>query len=290
MIITRLMGGLGNQMFQYAIGLVLSKNINTEFVVDDSILIDRKNLNSNSVLRELDLDVFKLDYDSNFKGKVTYHNSWFLRNINKFIPYEFKSYLVEKHFHYDKKIKQLRNENIILEGYWQSFKYFDLYKSEILKSFTFKDEFIDKSDSLLYAIESTNSVCLNVRRGDFLTDSLLGFKDVNYFINASQLLQSKVGLKLHYFIFSDDISWCAENLTFLSNYTIVDHSHKGYKFSNYLFLMSKCKYFIIPNSTFAWWAAWLSSNLNKIVIAPVNWFNDTEIDTSDLIPSTWYRV
>jgi hypothetical protein len=290
MIKVRLMGGLGNQMFQYALGLALSKQLNTKFIVDDSILLNRSNLKANSVIRDLDLDIFNLDYTDRFTGNCTLKHSFLIRNLNKILPYRFKNYFVEKHYHYDKDINLLSNKNIVLEGYWQSHKYFDSIKNEIFDSFSFKSEFINKNDTVLNDILSTNSVCLNVRRGDFLNDTLLGFKDVDFFVKATNFLESKIDSELHYFIFSDDISWCQENLNFLNTFTVVDHSHKGHKFANYLFLMSSCKHFIIPNSTFAWWAAWLSKNAGKIVISPADWFNDSSIDTNDLIPSSWFRV
>lgn len=290
MIKVRLMGGLGNQMFQYAIGLVLAKQLNTKFVVDDSILLNRSNLKENSVLRDLDLDIFNLDHHNCFDGNFTLKHSSFTRNFNKLLPYNFKSYLVEKHFHYDKNINLIANSKVVLEGYWQSYKYFDMFKNEVLESFSFRSEFIDYNDSMLTKITTSNSVCLNVRRGDFLNDSLLGFKDVDYFIKATNFLESKINSELHYFIFSDDILWCEQNLKFLKNYSLVDHSHKGHKFANYLFLMSNCKHFIIPNSTFAWWAAWLSKSKEKFVISPLHWFNDININTNDLIPSSWFRL
>jgi hypothetical protein len=71
---------------------------------------------------------------------------------------------------------------------------------------------------------------------------------------------------------------------------IVDHTYKGNKFEIYLELMKSCKHFIIPNSTFAWWAAWLSDNKNKIVVCPQKWFTESKINTNDLIPSNWIRI
>jgi hypothetical protein len=110
----------------------------------------------------------------------------------------------------------------------------------------------------------------------------------DYISNAKKIVESKVE-NPHYFIFSDDVEWCKENIKF-ENMTLVDHSYKGDRFSYYLQLMSNCKHFIIPNSSFAWWSAWLNTNQDKVVVAPKQWFTDSNINTNDLIPSSWIRI
>ena len=136
-------------------------------------------------------------------------------------------------------------------------------------------------------------VSINVRRGDFVqhsvSSSFHGFRGLEYIYDAVNLIKSKVD-KPHFYVFSDDIEWCAENIKTDDPLTIVDHTHAGKKFADYLHLMKECKHFIIPNSSFAWWAAWLSENHAKIVIAPKKWLNDSAIDTSDVTPAGWYRI
>ena len=94
----------------------------------------------------------------------------------------------------------------------------------------------------------------------------------------------------HFFVFSDDIDWCRENIVLDHPVQVVDHDYKGRKFGNYMQLMVSCKNFIIPNSSFAWWAVWLNEQENKRVIAPSNWFNEGDYNTEDLVPSTWIRM
>jgi hypothetical protein len=287
MITVKLMGGLGNQMFQYALGLTLSKKFSTKFNLDTFYLDARKNINENSVIRNFDLDVFTLNKDVFvFSGK----RNWFLRSFNKILPYKFRSYYVEPHYQFDSTLLSIRKSNVILEGYWQSHKYFASIDSIVKEAFKFKFPIISESMDLFDEITSNNSVCLNVRRGDFLTDKTLGFKDEKYFKDAVRKLEQLVNSNLKYYIFSDDVEWCKNHLCFIENKFIVDHSHKGYKFSNYLQLMVGCRHFVIPNSSFAWWAAYLSAHKDKVVIAPKAWFADEDIDTSDLIPESWYRI
>ncbi|MEM6699098.1 MAG: alpha-1,2-fucosyltransferase, partial [Bacteroidota bacterium] len=95
----------------------------------------------------------------------------------------------------------------------------------------------------------------------------------------------------HFYVFSDDMEWCEQHINIEGHQvTYVQHSMKGKKFGNYLQLMKNCKHFIIPNSSFAWWATWLNENPQKIVIAPKMWFTDPKYDTTDLVPSDWVRM
>jgi hypothetical protein len=181
--------------------------------------------------------------------------------------------------------------SVLLDGYWQSPFFFSEFEEQIRKDF----EFINKVENetgeikeMLELINSKNSVMVNVRRTDYLNTSFHGVMGLDYLNQSKEIIESKVE-NPHYFIFSDDVEWCRENIQF-ENMTLVDHRYKGEKFGFYLQLMSKCKHFIIPNSTFAWWAAWLNTDEEKVVIAPKQWFTDNNINTADLIPSNWIRI
>jgi hypothetical protein len=103
-------------------------------------------------------------------------------------------------------------------------------------------------------------------------------------------MKSRLDSDFRVFIFSDDVDWCRQNLHLAADQTIVEHRFAGERFSQYLSLMSHCKHFIIPNSSFAWWAAWLSNNPRKVVIAPRKWFADPRIDTKDILPTGWVAI
>lgn len=278
MIISKLMGGLGNQMFQYAVARNLSLKHNVELKIDLSFLNNR-NMGSNFVYRDYDLNLFNIkpDFEIDFSKRIVHSN--------------------QPHFHYSKSYIDsisnllLEGNSVLLDGYWQSPFFFSEFEKQIRKDF----EFINKVENetgeikeMLNLIESTNSVMLNVRRTDYLNTSFHGVMGLDYLNQSKEIIESKVE-NPHYFIFSDDVEWCRENIQF-ENMTLVDHRYKGEKFGFYLQLMSKCKHFIIPNSTFAWWAAWLNTDEEKVVIAPKQWFTDNNINTADLIPSNWIRI
>jgi len=223
--------------------------------------------------RDYDLDIFNISPN-------------FVVPDNNFI-------IEEKFFHHnleiDKIVEKNIDKNVLLLGQWQSYLYFD--EVELRRHFNFKDN-IENSDiytkHLLAKIRNSNSVMLNIRRTDYLNNDFHGVIGLDYINKSVEIISSKVN-QPEFFIFSDDIEWCSQNIN-LKNMTIVDHKYKGYKFSYYLQLMSNCKHFIIPNSTFAWWSAWLNTNTDKIVISPKRWFNREDINTNDLIPDNWIRI
>ena len=274
MIIVRLMGGLGNQMFQYAFGKSLSLKYNRELKIDLSFLTD-KNRPPGFVMRDYDLDIFTLIPDFDIPSqyyKVSERKSSYDIDLVNYIGSIPKSI------------------NILIEGYFQSPYYFKDFENQIKNDFNFKDDIsFEKNTSfslLLNEILESNSVMVNFRRTDFLTNNFHGVMGTDYMYRSIDKLEL---VNPKYFIFSDDIEWCVENIN-LDNMVFVDHSFKGNKFSKYLQLMINCKNFIIPNSTFAWWAAFLSEKSEKKVVCPLKWTQDLSWDSSDLIPKDWIRV
>jgi hypothetical protein len=273
MIAVTLMGGLGNQLFEYAFARSLSIKYQKDLKIDLSFL-KRKDLGLNFVYRNYDLDLFHTIED--FK-----------------IGYESFIRIDETHFHYSRdivdSISNFSSSNLILNGYWQSPKYFHGFESDIKSEFQFKKKIENSNDELIkkmhQKIQNENSIMVSVRRTDYLNSNFHALVGIDYFESAIEEMKSKVD-NPHFFIFSDDIPWCHQNLK-IDNSIFVDHSYSGEKFGYYLQLMSSCKNFIIPNSTFAWWSAWLCENENKIIISPKKWTIDDSIDTTDLIPKYW---
>lgn len=259
-VVVKLQGGMGNQMFQYAFGKRISEETNRELILDLSFL-NRRDLGDNFVYRDFDLNIF--DFNYNTVNQFDEEYELFVENI--------------EHFNYEgiigiiNNIKKSTSKNVYLDGYWAS----PLYFSKI--EYRLKNKCLDISKDLLFEINNTNSVMLNVRRTDFLNNDFHGVLGKEYILKGIENLSREVK-DLKFFIFSDDIEWCENNLNDIPNSIIVNHEHKGKKFSNYLFLMKECKHFVIPNSTFAWWAAYLSENKSKKVFYPEKWLNALDND------------
>lgn len=303
MIIVQLQGGLGNQMFQYALGRALSLKNNTSLGLDLNFLEDRTPRDTflqkrfskwgTFVFRNYDLGIFNIEenfvsqkeipffYRSFFSGTPMIYADAFRK---KFFP----GRNVEKSFKFDREVLGL-GPNAYLMGSWQSFKYFEDIEDVIRRDFALKKPISEKSQTLLGEINSCQSLCINVRRADFVDNSHHGTIGNEYYNMAiSIILQTRKIDKIY--VFSDDMAWCEKNLSFSQPTMFVNHEYAGKKFEEYLVLMTACKNFIIPNSTFGWWAAWLSGEKDKVVIAPKKWFADSDVDTSDLIPSDWIRL
>ena len=293
MIVVKLMGGMGNQMFQYALARSLSIKYGKQISFDLDFLHDRTP-RKNFTFRDYDLDLFNvkaniLTSEKTLKFKK-YPTTIFGKIKRKLNPI---SIIKEKVFTFDESILKIKFKNAYIDGYWQNFQYFDSIKEVIEKDFSLKDSLNPEELKLKDEIMNCNSICLNVRRGDFVTNKAVnkvhGAKDYNYYNDGVTKISKLVKNGIVY-VFSDDIKWCTENLKFELPTKFITHKYKGNKFGVYLELMKSCNHFVIPNSTFAWWAAYLARNKEKVVIAPKEWFSDSELDSSEIIPNTWIKI
>jgi hypothetical protein len=306
MIIVKLQGGLGNQMFQYAIGRKLSMLNKTTLKLDLSFLLDRTT-RENFEFREYDLDIFALEpYFATYqdlKNFVTTQGKGIKTQVYKYLvnPFLSQKYIKENSFSFNSNILSLTG-NLYLDGYWQSPLYFEDIKAEIKKDFRYISANLpEQGEHLLTLIKANQSVCLHVRRGDFVyntTNSKVhGFVGLDYIQTAMERMTNIISSPI-FIVFSDDINWCLENIKTAHSIIFVSRDYLQQKvnynrkleLSNTHYLMQSCKHFVISNSTFSWWAAWLSNHDNKIVIYPKKWFNDSSINTSDLMPSEWIQI
>lgn len=292
MIISNIIGGLGNQMFQYAAGRAVALKLDTPYKQDLSGF-DYYKLHHGFELSR----VFVAPVISATKSDMNYVLGWqSSKLIRKFIRrpqfgiIRKKQYVVEPTFSYWDGINSLSN-NSYLEGYWQSEKYFKEFFSIIRADFEFKVPFSTLNATLAADIASTNAVSLHIRRGDYVSNkkntSIYTVCTLDYYRLAIQEIAEKVTNPVFY-IFSDDIPWVRSHLTIERPSVFVDHN-KGAESYNDMRLMSLCQHNIIANSSFSWWGAWLNKNPEKIVIAPNMWFSDNTNDT-DLIPGDWLRL
>ncbi len=292
MIIIKLMGGLGNQMFQYALGTHLALKHHTKLKLDLTFLLDRTP-RPDFTFRDYELGIF--DINASFATAEEVFN--FL-NVPKFTHWKDRlkqkiyryHHFIEEQFNYNEKVLNLPR-NTYLEGYWQSEKYFTGCQQEIRKVFTFKD-----SPSAYYAAlneqaQKCNSVSVHFRRGDYVNNPVIksyhGECTVEYYERAMAKIRSLVPSAV-FFLISDDIAWVKKQFTGQDHFIFVENG-KGTGHED-MQLMSKCKHNIIANSSYSWWGAWLNANPEKIVIAPNKWFNVDSRNSNDIIPDTWMKL
>lgn len=295
MIIVKLKGGMGNQMFQYAIGRALSIKYDVPLGLDLDMLLDRtpRPKFHRFTFYDYNLDIFNINpqilpqnkipflYRKIFKGKIGLY-------FNYFKKYFIKNNGEEKYFHFNPYIFSV-GPDVYLDGYWQSPKYFESIEDIIRKDFTLKNELSENIKTLKKEIEENKSLCIHVRRGDYIGNPVHDILDKEYYNKGIEKIKEITQIDKVY-VFSNDIKWCKENLSFPYSTMFVDEEYRGAKDEGNLFLMSACHNFIIPNSSFSWWAAWLSSYKDKIVIVPKQWFGDKNINSEDLIPKEWIRI
>jgi len=270
MITVRLCGGLGNQLFQYAVGRVLSIRWDVPLVLDvSSFASDRK--------RTYMLAPYHVP------ARVVSSPRW-----RRWLAQVGGRYRRERGFAFDPQVLAVEPGSI-LDGYFQSEKYFAAHAKTIRDDLSLKEPLSAEANSYLQAIEAAPvSVAVHVRRGDYVADSVTrayhGVCEWDYYEEAMARLRQRLG-EAHFFFFSDDPAWLVERMT---PGTVVQWlpPHED------LFLMSRCRHQIIANSSFSWWGAWLNQNPQKIVIAPRRWFANEKMEqqTGDLIPEGWERI
>ncbi len=290
MIVVELQGGLGNQMFQYALGRHLSLLHKAPLYLDTAFLMDRSP-RENFTFRDFDLDIFNIEASIAPKktAKKYGQNKPVLNKItNRLFKPSPLEFIGEKKFSFTPSVLELPS-NVYLNGYWQSEKYFEAIAPIIRQDFTIKDPLPAAIVQLQTTMAHQNAVCLHVRRGDFVHVPMHGTLGMEYYGKAAALIAEKVTDPIFY-IFSDDIEWCKKNIELAYPIVFIEEALAAEKARGHFSLMRHCKHFIIPNSSFAWWAAWLSDHPSKIVVAPKTWFHNSNFDTQDILPTNWITL
>jgi hypothetical protein len=291
MIIVKLKGGLGNQFFQYAVARQLAEIHNAKVKIDVSFF-ETYDLHAYSIAPFNIQENIALTHEV---AALRVQKRRFLsRAVNRLLrksPGPSPSYIREKHFHFDPDILKLP-DNVYLDGYWQSEKYFKGISRIIRQEFRVKTPQANKDKEIAECgIAHSESVSLHIRRGSYVLppyNSYHGTCPLEYYLGSVEYIAQRVR-EPHFFVFSDDPTWARDHLSLAHPITLVEHNGADKDFQD-LRLMSQCKHHIIANSTFSWWGAWLSENPQKIVIAPRKWFNEAPLDTRDLIPSSWIQI
>ena len=292
MIISNLVGGLGNQMFQYACGRALSLRVEIPLSVSTDQL---KVYNQHNGFELYDL----------FNIKATVAGTKELRHLlgyrsnpklRRFLGRSSMTWAAggnwcnEPSDRYWSGIRDINN-SVYLHGYWQSESYFSDYADVIREDFTFRDELDELDSAVLARMKAGMCASLHVRRGDYLaakSRNLYSTCSIEYYVSAVRFLRKKFP-QLRIFAFSDDTDWVVTNLMpKIRDLEVVSHNVAS-RSANDMRLMSMADHHIIANSSFSWWSAWLSQSQKKIVIAPCKWFADGRL-TPTLLPTDWITL
>jgi hypothetical protein len=292
MIIVRVIGGLGNQMFQYAMGRRLSLKNNVELKLDISAFISFYKLHSYNLDKFTILENIATPEEIGLFVKLgklgKFHKM--LYNLDVVTPYYKRKYIKERSMLFDSNILKIK-DNVYLDGYWASEKYFNDIELELRKDFTLKEELDEKNIFISNEILDTESVSIHIRRGDYITDpqtnKIHGTCSLDYYYSAIDDICKYVS-DPQFYVFSDDPEWVRQNLTIPYPMKLVTGNGVEKNYCD-LRLMSLCKHHIIANSSFSWWGAWLSNNKNKRVYSPKRWYN-VNYDTKDLLPESWHKI
>lgn len=277
MVITKLYGGLGNQMFQYAAGLAVARRLAAPLFVDTTWFDPRRHPPEAPPLRVYELDAFGISETIPLRARL---------RMNLRRPAVF----AEAGFGYQPEIETLRGD-VVLDGHWQSYRYFESVAGEVREAFRFPSPASATGRRLLERIAGANTVAVHVRRGDYVANPKLarkfGVLSPVYYGEAAARIDHRAG-DPEFLVFSDEIDWCRRNIALDGGRTTFVEGTAGAHED--MLLMSRCRHHIVANSSFSWWGAWLGAEPDQVVVAPARWFNDPPVDTSDLIPDGWLRI
>jgi hypothetical protein len=284
------MGGLGNQMFQYAAGRCLSHLHKAELKLDLSYL--NKDPQNKYTKREYKLDVFTIKSDiateQDLKSFLPLDKGKIINTLMRKLPILFSKVVANESGHKFMKEFYSFPKDVYLNGFWQSENYFEPVKDLIREEFSLKEQLNGENLELCNNIQNCNSVSLHVRRGDYVTskesNTYHGTCSLEYYQHAIERIKNLTKYP-ELFIFSDDIVWVKGNLKTDIPIHFIDKNNAGHIDMH---LMSLCKHNIIANSSFSWWGSWLNKNPNKIVIAPIQWFSMNA--APDIYPENWIRL
>lgn len=296
MIEVNIVGQLGNQLFEYACARKL------QALYGETIVLNIYEMKKNTPNFNLGL----LDFNLNENVKVVSDkplsacdsNSVYVKFLRRYTPNLFfeimsrKGIFIWKSARKYKELPQLNDEiskNIVLNGYWQSEKYFSDIANIIKQEFKPNKMLLEKNVNLYHAIQNSNSVCVTIRRGDFMNDKnkdTFYVCDENYFSEALAEMK-RIIPDCTFFGFSDDIEWVKENVKFPGEVYFETGDDPIWE---KLRLMSSCKHFILSNSSFSWWAQYLSDESNKVVIAPDIWYKKGKNKHADIYQEGWKLI
>jgi len=290
MIIVKLMGWLGNQLFQYAAARRLA------YVHNVPLKLDISGFEKDTVCKyrvhpfNIIENFANSDDLSTFASRKSVVKKTLNQLANAVRPYYMQPVVKQQYYHFDPNILRV-GKDAYLDGYWQSEKYFEDVGFVLRKEITVRESPDSRNAELAREIGGRDSVSVHIRRGDYVSDltinSFHGITPVSYYQRAVEVIASRIS-NPYLYIFTNDPEWVVGNIKFDRPMTILTHNDAVKSYED-LRLMSLCKHNIIANSTFSWWGAWLNQNPDKIVIAPRIWFKVGDIN-KDIVPESWLRL
>ena len=297
MVIVKIFQGIGNQLFQYAYARALSLRNGYDFKIDISYYIHYSEVTQFGFTYKRDYGLHNFNIIENIatedevskaqaiagSNRVSHYIN---RKLDERAPYYRKKHVKEKDTVFEPGLLNVKDGSYV-EGYYTSEKYFKDYRANILNEFTLKAPVNEKNAEVIAMMQDTESVCISIRRTNFLTNPLHNVCNEKYYVDGLKAMNDLVS-NMRVFIFSDDNEWVLKNFHLPYQHEFVTHNYPD--FYEDLRLMAHCKHHIIPNSTFSWWGAWLSQYPGKKVIAPRAWLNSDTIDYSTVIPDDWIKI
>ena len=288
MIIVALMGGIGNQMFQYSCGRALSLKKGADLLLDHGSF--RSAVAEGSTRRKYELDAFGIGREASVS---TMRLLPVRQKLRRLLPFECGFEYVSEGNPYAADTIFPSRRSLYISGYFQSAKYFQDISDTIRHDFTFVKSKPEYTEVIDYVRGIKDSVGVLVRRDDYISlgsDVLL--KQV-YYLRAMNFMRSTIE-NPHFLIFTiGDTGWAKETFPARPDTEIIENDDPDLIGFEKMRLLSLCKHNIIANSSFGWWSAWLNGNPEKVVVAPRCWVNDPGIDAMiarDRIPAGWHQV
>lgn len=282
--IVKFLGGLGNQMFQYAFFLSLEKCYGK--VKADLTGFGEYRLHHGFELAKVFGVAMEQATPFELRIYTSQQRDWLTRKLRRIYGTKGAEYDEQEEFAFDTGIYEDASPRHFW-GYWQHHQYVQLVEDKLRKAFVFKEPLDKRNEDCVQTLAAHETVAVHVRRGDYLNHpSLGGICDLSYYQQGLQILEEKLDNPLYVF-FSNDMTWCKDNLN-VKNAVYVDWN-KGEQSYRDMQLMGCCNHYIIANSSFSWWGAWLNPNPNKLVVSPKKWVND-EADPAALIHPQWIRL
>jgi hypothetical protein len=291
-IISRIIGGIGNQLFSYTAARRLALVHNTELIIDNISGFKR----DYAYKRQYQLHHFYIPC-----RKATYSERlepfsrirrYFKQYCNQGKPFEQRSYIRQEGVDFDPRLLHIQpKETVYLEGYWQSEQYFKDVESVIRKDLQIIPPEDEINHTMALEIQNCHSVAVHVRFFDAPNEKGINNTPEAYYVRAINKIE-KIAPGSHYFIFSDQPDAAMKYIPLPNDrITLVSHNHGDENAYADLWLMTLCKHFIIANSTFSWWGAWLCSYTDKLVIAPGFVMREGKMwwGFDGLLPKEWIR-